>query len=239
MRAFIHSFQGKPWNGVCKIAYSGLMKLGIPCILFSSNEELDQRNPEDLVVGGLLIMRHVLNESNIHPENYNYPDELLSFCGRKIWVIPYSALPNQHFPLFIKPVEEKAAQGIVLSSMDDLPDEYMHFTPEQELLCSEAVKFVSEWRCFIRYGKIIGIQFYKGDQNVPCDRAVIDSAVRAARSLPAGCSLDFGVTADGRTLLIEMNDGFSIGCYRLPDTEYAKMLIARWAELNHTVDPFK
>ncbi len=28
-------------------------------------------------------------------------------------------------------------------------------------------------------------------------------------------SMDFGLTDDGRTLLIEVNDGYSIGCYGL------------------------
>ena len=238
MRAFIHAFKGKAWNEECQNAYSGFQKLGIECVLFSSNEELEQRQPEDVVVGGMLIMSHVLNERNIHPENYNYPDELLPFCGRTIRTIRYSELARQQFPVFIKPLEEKRAQGIVLNNMNDLPEEYLYLPPEQELICSEVVPFISEWRCFIRYGKIIGIRLYKGDQNAPYNRDVIESAVTACRTLPAGCSLDFGVTQNGRTLLIEMNDGFSIGCYGLPDTEYAKFLTARWAELNHTADPF-
>ena len=49
---------------------------------------------------------------------------------------------------------------------------------------------------------------------------------------------NFGKTDDGRTLLIEMNDGFAIGCYGLDDTLYAKFLAARWAELTGTKDPW-
>ena len=63
-----------------------------------------------------------------------------------------------------------------------------------EILFSEGVNFVSEWRCFVRYGKISGIQFYFGDRNVECDRSVIENAVREYKDIPAGCSLDFGVT---------------------------------------------
>ena len=50
--------------------------------------------------------------------------------------------------------------------------------------------------------------------------------------------MDFGVTDDGRTLLIEINDGFSLGTYGIEDTLYAKLLTARWAELNGTEDIF-
>lgn len=57
--------------------------------------------------------------------------------------------------------------------------------------------------------------------------------------MPAGCALDFGVTEDGRTLLIEMNDGYSLGFYGLEPALYARVLAARWAELNGTEDVLK
>ena len=50
----------------------------------------------------------------------------------------------------------------------------------------------------------------------------------AGPSMPAGCALDFSVTDDGRTLLIEMNGGYSLGLYGLEPTLHAKLLTARW-----------
>lgn len=44
------------------------------------------------------------------------------------------------------------------------------------------------------------------------------------------------VTDDGRTLLIEVNDGYALGCYGLFYIDYAKLLSARWAELTGTED---
>lgn len=38
-------------------------------------------------------------------------------------------------------------------------------------------------------------------------------------------------TDDGRTLLVEVNDGYALGCYGLQHNLYAKLLAARWAEL--------
>jgi hypothetical protein len=43
-------------------------------------------------------------------------------------------------------------------------------------------------------------------------------------------------TVDGQdqfeTALIEVNDGYSLGCYEgLPDKDYVDMLIARWQQL--------
>lgn len=63
------------------------------------------------------------------------------------------------------------------------------------------------------------------------DAAVIEAAVAAFTDAPNGYAIDFGVTADGRTLLIEVNDGYSVGAYGLFFTDYAKLLAARWAQL--------
>ena len=235
MKAYIHAFQGRPWNEECAAAYRGFTKLGIECVFFTTNEMLDQRSPEDVVVGGMLIMGHALNQLGVTPPNYNYPDELRGYLGREIWTIQLKDIQNQKLPLFIKPVEEKAAKGIIVHSFDDL-DEYRHLEPDAGILCSDVIDFVSEWRCFVYYNKILGIQFYYGDKKIEPDKDTIESAVDEFTNAPAACSLDFGVTSDDRTLLIEMNDGIALGCYGLQDELYAMFLSARWAELTGTVD---
>lgn len=237
MRAYIHSFEGRPWNEDCEAAYNGFTKLGIECVLFSSNEELEQRSEEDIVVGGMLIMEHVFNELEIKLPVYNYPEELNKYLGRQIKEIKLKDLNEEMLPIFIKPVEEKIAKGIVVESLEDLK-EYELLDPETEIICSEPVRFVSEWRCFVRYGEVIGIQFYNGDVTIKPDNKIIDTAVREYISIPAACSLDFGVTEEGNTILIEMNDGFSIGAYGLNDELYSKFLMARWAEIVCIDDPF-
>ena len=80
---------------------------------------------------------------------------------------------------------------------------------------------------------------HRGDRDAECDRSVIDAAVEVFSTKPAACALDFGVTKDGRTLLIEMNDGYSLGTYGLDPVLYARLLTARWAELNRTEDQFR
>lgn len=60
---------------------------------------------------------------------------------------------------------------------------------------------------------------------------MVDAAVIDYKSAPAGYALDFGVTRDGRTLLVEINDGYALGCYGLQHNLYAKLLEARWAEM--------
>lgn len=55
---------------------------------------------------------------------------------------------------------------------------------------------------------------------------------------PVACSIDIGVTNDGRTLLIECNDAYSLGSYGLEDYKYAKLLSARWSQLLDREDVF-
>ena len=238
MKAYIHSFQGKPWNEECLVAKNGFDKLGVRSVLFTSNEDLDKgRKREDIVVCGMLVMSHVLSEFNITTSNYNYPNELRNYLGRSIRIIKNKDIKKEALPFFVKPLEEKIVNGVLVKSWEDIT-EYEKMSPDSEIICSEAVDFISEWRCFVRYGEILGIQHYYGDSNAQYDNDIIQKAVKEYKSAPAGYSLDFGVTSDNRTLLVEMNDGFSLGCYGLDDVLYAKLLYARWAEMTNVADPF-
>ena len=64
-----------------------------------------------------------------------------------------------------------------------------------------------------------------------CDTKVIAEAIKDYPSMPAGCALDFGVTDKRTTILVEMNDGYSLGAYGLAPVLYARLLAARWAEM--------
>lgn len=76
----------------------------------------------------------------------------------------------------------------------------------------------------------------KGAEQVATHADTIEHAVRDYVTAPAGYAIDFGVTDDGRTLLVEVNDGYALGSYGLFYPEYAKLLSARWAELTSTED---
>lgn len=103
--------------------------------------------------------------------------------------------------------------------------------------CSEPVDFVREWRCFVRNGRIVHVRPYAGDWRGAYDPSVLERAIAAFTSAPAGCALDFGVTADGRTLLVEGNDGYALGAYGLFPIDYAKLLSARWCQVVGVPDP--
>ena len=48
---------------------------------------------------------------------------------------------------------------------------------------------------------------------------------------PVGYSLDLGVTDDGQTLLVEVNDAWALGAYGTPSIPFTEMIVNRWKEM--------
>jgi hypothetical protein len=104
--------------------------------------------------------------------------------------------------------------------------------------CSEVLDFVSEYRVFVVGGNVVGVRHYDGDAARSPDASAIAEMVEAmAEGLPAGCAIDVGVLSTGRTALIEVNDGFSLGRYGLGVDAYTDLLLARSRELAGPADP--
>ena len=63
-------------------------------------------------------------------------------------------------------------------------------------------------------------------------RAAAKSAIAEySRVGPVAYGIDFGVLTDGRTVLVEVNEGYSLNPYGLESMEYAELLEARWLQL--------
>lgn len=86
-------------------------------------------------------------------------------------------------------------------------------------------------------GQIFDVGPYRGDWSASFDPSIIENAVAAYSSAPAGYGMDFGVTEDGHTLLIEVNDGFSLGSYGHEYHVDARLLSACWSEHAGVDDP--
>ena len=107
-----------------------------------------------------------------------------------------------------------------------------------EVICSELIDIRAEWRVFVRYGNIVDVRGYKGDWKLHYDSAIIERCVASYYSQTAAFAMDMGMISDGRTVLIEINDGFSVGAYGLFHIDYAKFLATRWAELTGIDDEY-
>lgn len=230
MRAYIHYTGGQPFNEECAVAQKGFEKLGVECVPFSTNEELDTANREDVVVAGVLVTGHALARWGVEPPSIDYPEELQWLLGRRVWKSTIGRICKTDLPLFVKPARDKELPAVVARCMDDLAA-YETMGPGYPVLCSESIEFSSEWRVFVRYGKIADVRCYLGEPHPFPDVDAVNGAVESYSQSPAAYTLDLGVTSDGRTLLVEVNDGYSVGCYGADCVAYALFLAARWAEL--------
>lgn len=194
---------------------------------------------DDIVVDFGDESRQALQALGVTPPAFaTYPDPLRSFLGRQIWTSTINTIAAQpeQWPVFVKPRDEsKKFTGVLVRSPRDLigcgdPN------TDTPVWCAAPVRFQREWRCFVRYGSILDVRPYKGDWRVSYDARVIEAAVAAWSDQPRGWALDIGVDAQGRTLVVEANDGFALGAYGLVPHDYARLLSARWTELTGTDD---
>lgn len=239
MKAFVQCENGQFSNISHLTAFLGLREFGYEIQLFSW-DELDTLpiTRDTLVAGGIPAVVKALSRLDIEvPFLPAIPDSLHTFAGRKVWHSTLGEI-RTHFtggqpkPVFFKPVptDRKLFNGTVAKVFRDLILTAAH-PADLPVFCSELVSFVSEYRVFVLQREIIGCKHYKGDYRIAPDFGVIDAAVAAFEGCPAAYGIDFGITKDGKTLLVEVNDGYSLGCYGLGETRYARMLEVRWREL--------
>lgn len=195
---------------------------------------------ETLVAGTISVVEGALRQIGIKPpETNDYPSCLEPFLHRRIWE---STLRNMisrvhdgiSEPLFVKPLgRRKRFTGNVFATPTDLM--FLEGTSRSlPVYCSDVVEWRSEYRAFIINGQIVGLRRYSGDSQALPDESVIKEAVaryQDSGEAPAAYAIDFGVLRDGRTALVEINDGFSIGSYGLDKSAYADLTITRWCEL--------
>jgi hypothetical protein len=210
-------------------AYSGFNKLGFEIVYFEKELPSDFTK-YDMVVDYIQGIKNALYRLGIEPPtDIDYPEELEKYYGRKIWKSDLETISNspELYPVFIKPTIGKLFDGRLVSSFKDLIGcGNRDYNPD--IYCSEPVNFVSEWRVFIRYGKVLDARPYKGSPFSKLDETIVLNCIKDFTSASNGYSLDFGLTDDNRVLLLEVNHGYSLGCYGLLDIFYAKLMYAEW-----------
>ena len=238
MKAYIQcNFKGMPFNETVYNAYLGFEEMGIETVFFKDLEGMKTAKAEDIIVGGIGPTKSWLSSHGFEVPELDYPDELRSYLKRNIWTSKIDTINTDPslWPVFVKPFIDKRFAGRVIKSPANLigcGSCYENY----DVFCSDVIDLKAEWRVFVRYGKIMDVRGYKGDWSLHFDPDVIKNCVDDYTTQPAGYGIDFGVTDKGETVLIEVNDGFSLGAYGLYHIYYAKLLSARWAELTNTVD---
>jgi hypothetical protein len=202
-------------------------------------DEIEGRTPraEDLVFGGVEVVRPYLAKLGCEPDPVDYPLKLQKFLGRKFETETLGVIRKRYNepgpPIFIKPVEHKLFTGHVVRRFGDLI-RTQSLPAETLLYCVEHMEFLSEWRFYGDGDRVVGVDHYKGEPLLAPDAAIVAQAASAFAEYdngPATYSLDFGVSANGQTRLVEVNDMIALGCYGLEAPVYAQLIEKRWRQL--------
>ena len=191
--------------------------------------------PGDVVAGSIKFVRSALQSLGKQlPQPDPYPDSLHPWYHRRVWkVASLAAALNTTHSVFVKPAKRwKLFTGFVVDSYN--PAELHGVSRREPVWCSEVVRFVSEWRCYVVRGEpryLVQCDHGGDPARIP-DLSTCHDAVRAYSDAPSAYAIDFGVLPTGETALIEANDGFSVGAYgNVPANVYWDMIATRWHEL--------
>lgn len=228
-------------------AVSGFMEMGFEIVPYRTISEIyDKVTSDDIVLDGITQCLTIFDKFGMHPHLEDYPEVLKPFLGRVIWIDTINRINSRpdKWGIFVKPIKQKAFTGKVINSPRDLMGCGSCYE-NYDVYCSEILDIKREWRGFILYDKLIDIRPYTGDYHYQYNPDIIDSVINAFKTWderPSACSIDFAVVQRGNnlsTIVLEVNDAYSLGNYGLRCIDYAKMVSARWSQLLNRVDECK
>ena len=244
MRAFLeHNTLGDWLDDFVYQSKYRLIDLGFEIIPFDGDDpdaltHYDLDADKDVIIASVNATIQFFEQAGVKTPKYlGYPIQLKSYLGRNIHENLYGDLIHSEttFPYFIKPSNEvKLFTGDIIEKRSDL-ELLKEFSPgikdDTEIYVSETIDIVSEYRCFIFENDLKGIQYYLGDFRKYPNTEIVDQMVKDYTSSPVAYTLDVGVTADGDTILVEVNDMWAIGSYGFDAKMYALMCVRRMKEL--------
>lgn len=275
-----------PYNYNIANALDGALQLGLECIpYFRVDEIIDSYSISDITLDGIDQVQYCLNKFDIQPQEFNYPEVLQKYMGRKVWkdTINHIASDEKLWSAgyFVKPIKEKVFTGKTISSIKDLIGCGSCYE-DYEVLVSEPLDFVYECRGFVYYDELKDLRPYKGNFEYMkyMDTNLIKQAMEDWKTWddrPNACSLDFGVIrvkepqqhefktnysmssnmygekyknkyyndnfskyfTEGysyKTVLIEGNLPYALGCYGYFSIDYIKLISAYISQVSGVPD---
>ncbi|MFF0632948.1 ATP-grasp domain-containing protein [Nocardia sp. NPDC004151] len=221
----------------------GLTRRGIP-VRYYTIKRIHRRQlalgPDVFIAGDMDAMHGAMRQLGVPvPEPDDYPAVLTEFLRRKVWTATLGeverAFDSGSIPAtFVKPADRrKSFTGAVCYSERDIAA-FGNISRRQRVWCSELVDWVAEYRAYVTDQRVVSIDHYAGDPAISLDLTVVQAAVTAyhrSGTAPSAYGIDFGVLADGRTALVEANDGYALGAYDITADLYTDLIMRRWSEL--------
>ena len=201
------------------------------------DSELADSREESILFAIPEVMRMAIRRLNRpEPPLFELPACLMPWIGRFTWETNLGQVREQvdseigFNPFHIRPLDPKRIfKGTIVYGLRDLissaslPDE----TP---VLAQQNIEFVSEWRAFVFRDRVIHLARTKGDVLRYPDREVMLSAINAYSNRRIVFGMDWGITASGQTLLIDVNDGIASGNLGMHGQVFVAMVEAKWRD---------
>jgi hypothetical protein len=235
---YIRHREGYPETVMADYARRGFAECGVELGFFEWFDDIDEMSdlgPTVGVAGYIGDVHQALKRlGRSIPVNIDYPNWLRHTLKRNIRRGFLGDVRASTDPIFIKPVQPKKFTGMVWKGRAEDRRKIVTQPDDVEVWISELVNFCAEYRSFILNNVVIGVRLYKGDWSLAPDRSIVEDAaalLALKKEAPRAYCLDWGIDRQGRTMLVEMNDSFSLGHYGLNPVLYARMLSARWYEM--------
>ena len=241
MTAYVKTTNGTFPNSNFYLAWEAFNTMGYGVKLFEESEldegklQLSQQTP---LFAGTTVFRKAMQKMNINYDSFDcYPASLSKYYGRTIRVSTLGKVKNEFErtgkQVFVKPIRTKDFTGVVLKSFLELIPLAKRADDIPVFVC-EPVEMITEYRVYVHDKDILGVKHYYGKWNVVPDEKIIENAVKDYADSPIAYGLDFAVTNEGKTILVESNDACNLGNYGLDAIYYGEMIVARWFELTKT-----
>ena len=193
---------------------------------------------EAIVAGSVRTVREALVRAGRHTEHVpDLPACLEPWIGRKFWVTTLGEIRSlcevgsSRLPLHVKPAEHpKLFTGKLVQHRTDLA-RLGDVDDAEPVLVQEPLDLRSEWRAYVLRNRIVHVARYAGDPLSFPDPIRLDAALSAFENPPVAFGMDWGITAKGETVLIEVNDAVALGNYGLEGRLHTAMIEARWRQL--------
>ncbi len=239
-KAYIQSLNNFPVADWAVSALIGFRESQMDTILFEDIEEVP-KSKFNIVVANIEDTNSYFNRFGIPPKQaLNIPNELNTHnylrratrqCTMGFFREKHKGILDAYGSIFIKP--DGRAKEFIAGVMKK-PETIECFKDVEDdcpILLSEVIDIVSEYRGYVYDNQLQGLYWYTGDFKIFPDVKIIDEMIDKYTTQPAGYSIDVGITKDGHTILIECNDGWSLGNYGLSPSKYKKLLTKRWIEI--------
>lgn len=242
-----------PYNYNIAQSLDGALQCGLLTrSYFRVDEIYDDYELGDIVLDGIDQVQYCLSKFGIFPQEFNYPDILVPYFGRRVWKDTINTIASDESKwaagYFVKPVKEKVFTGKIISSIKDLigcGSCYENY----EVFVSEPLDIVYECRGFVYYDELKDLRPYNGNFEYMkyMDTDLIKRAMKdwvLWKDRPNACSLDWGVARiskeDGshsyKTVFIEGNLPYALGCYGYFSIDYIKLINAYISQVSGIAD---